>query len=448
MSDLLGIGASGVRAYQSALTTVSENIANAATPGYAKRTADVREIAPALGIHSGGGIQTGQGVTVAGVTRSADALRAADVRTSSADLARSETGIAWLDRIETALTGNQLGDRLTGFFNAAKNVAADPSATVPRSALLEQASAVAGSFAATGKALDSLDANLDATAQSAVTTLNSLGLALAKVNDGIGRAQPGSNGAAQLADQRDAILDQISAISDVSVSTDAAGRATVKLGNAGGPVLVTGNTTGTVTFARGNDGTVAFALQTPLGVSTVTPGGGALAGIVDGAARIADARTSLETIATAFTDGVNTVQAQGRNLDGNPGAALFAVGSNPTDITVSLTDPRGVAAAAVGGGPRDASNLKNFDTLRSSGAFEAKTTALISGNAATLNGRKQIAEAQSAIRDNAVAARDAVSGVNLDSEAVDLLRFQQAYSASSRVIQVARDTLQSILDIR
>ncbi|MGL4301482.1 MAG: flagellar basal body rod C-terminal domain-containing protein, partial [Sphingomonas sp.] len=52
-----------------------------------------------------------------------------------------------------------------------------------------------------------------------------------------------------------------------------------------------------------------------------------------------------------------------------------------------------------------------------------------------------------AIRDNAVAARDAVSGVNLDSEAVDLLRFQQAYQASSRVIQVARDTLQSILDI-
>ena len=344
MSDLLGIGASGVRAYQSALTTVSENIANAATPGYAKRTADVREIAPALGIHSGGGIQTGQGVTVAGVTRSADALRAADVRTSSADLARSETGIAWLDRIETALTGNQLGDRLTGFFNAAKNVAADPSATVPRSALLEQASAVAGSFTATGKALDALDANLDATAGSAVTTLNSLGLALAKVNDGIGRAQPGSNGAAQLADQRDAILDQISAISDVSVSTDAAGRATVKLGNAGGPVLVTGNTTGTVTFARGSDGTVAFALQTPLGVSTVTPGGGALAGVIDGAARIADARVSLETIATAFTDGVNAVQAQGRDLDGNPGAALFTRGSSPTDITLNLTDARGIAA--------------------------------------------------------------------------------------------------------
>jgi flagellar hook-associated protein 1 FlgK len=448
MSDLLGIGASGVRAYQSALTTVSENIANAATPGYAKRTTDLREIAPVVGVHSGGGVQTGQGVSVAGVTRSADALRAADVRTASADLARSETGVAWLDRIESALTGNQLGDRLTGFFNAAKSVAADPTATVPRSALLEQATSVAGSFAATGKALNHLDADLDSTADTAVTTLNSLGTALAKVNDGLARAQPGSNGAAQLADQRDAILDQISAISDVSVSTDGAGRATVKLGNAGGPVFVTGNAAGDVTFARGSDGTVSFALHTPLAVSPFTPGGGALAGVVDAAARIADARTTLDSIATAFTDGVNTVQAQGRDLDGNPGAALFTSGANPTDIALNLTDPRGIAAAAVGGGPRDNSNLRALDALRSSGAFEAKTTALISGNAATLNGRKQIAEAQSAIRDNAIAARDAVSGVNLDSEAVDLLRFQQAYSASSRVIQVARDTLQSILDIR
>ena len=448
MSDLLGIGASGVRAYQSALTTVSENIANAATPGYARRAVDLREIAPTVGIQSGGGIQTGQGVSVAGVTRSADALRAADVRTSSADLARSETGIAWLDRIESALTGNQLGDRLTGFFNAARTVAADPTAIVPRSAFLEQASAVAGSFAATGKALDHLDADLDSTADTAVATLNNLGAALARVNDGLGRAQPGSNGAAQLADQRDAILDQISAISDISVSTDGAGRATVKLGNAGGPVFVSGNTAGDVTFARGSDGTVSFALHTPLAVSAFVPGGGALAGVIDGAARIADARLKLETIATAFTDGVNAVQAGGRDLDGTVGAALFATGTSPTDITLILTDPRGIAAAGVGGGPRDNSNLKNLDTLRSSGAFEANTTALISGNAATLAGRQQIADAQSAIRDNAIAARDAVSGVNLDSEAVDLLRFQQAYSASSRVIQVARDTLQSILDIR
>ncbi|MEG3177784.1 flagellar hook-associated protein FlgK [Sphingomonas sp. RB3P16] len=448
MSDMLSIGASGVKAYQTALTTVSENIANAATPGYAKRTADLREVAPATGIGSGTKVTVGQGVGATGITRSADALRAADVRNASADLARSDTSVAWLGRIQDALTGNQVGDQITGFFNAAKTIAADPTAATPRAAMLEQARTVASSFTATGKALDALDADLDSSATQAATTLTTLGAALAKINDGLGRAQAGSNGAAQLGDQRDSILDQMSALSDLSVSIDPAGRASVKLGNAGGPTLVAGNQSAGLSYARGTDGTIAFTLGTADGDVPVTPSGGALAGMVEGAARIADARIQLGGIASAFTSGVNSVQAQGSDLAGKTGAALFATGSAPTEISVALTDPNGIAAAASGASARDNSNLARLDTLRTAGGFETRTTALVSSNAATLAGRQKVADAQGAIRDTAIAARDAVSGVNLDTEAVDLLRFQQAYSASSRVIQVARDTLQSILDIR
>uniref|UniRef100_UPI0035C96A57 flagellar hook-associated protein FlgK n=1 Tax=uncultured Sphingomonas sp. TaxID=158754 RepID=UPI0035C96A57 len=448
MSDLLSIGASGVKAYQTALTTVSENIANAATPGYAKRAVDLREVAPAIGINAGP-VMAGQGVIVGGVTRSADALRTADVRNSSADLARSDTSVTWLGQIQSALTGNTIGDQLTAFFNSAKTVAADPTASTPRAAMLEQAKTVASSFTATGKALDQLDSDLDTTATQAVSTLTTLGAALAKVNDGLARAPAGSNGAAQLADQRDSILDQMSAITDLSVTTDAAGRATVKMGNAGGPTLVSGNVSATVSYARGSDGTVGYAVTSAQNDTVaVVPSGGALAGFADGAARIADARVQLNGIATAFTTGVNAVQAQGSNLNGTAGGPIFATGTKATDISVVLTDGSGIAAAAAGAGTRDNSNLANLDTLRTTGAFETKTTALISGNAATLASRQQVATAQGSIRDNAVAARDAVSGVNLDAEAVDLLRFQQAYSASSRVIQVARDTFQSILDIR
>jgi flagellar hook-associated protein 1 FlgK len=180
----------------------------------------------------------------------------------------------------------------------------------------------------------------------------------------------------------------------------------------------------------------------------VNPSGGALAGVVEAGQRISDTRIELNKIATAFASEVNTVQTSGDDLDAKTGAKLFETGAQATDITVMLTDPRGIAAAAVGKGPRDNSNLGKLDALRTSAAFEGKTTALVAGNASALAARKQVALAQGAMRDNAVSARDAVSGVNLDSEAVDLLRFQQAYQASSRVIQVAKDTLQSILDIR
>ena len=448
MSDLLATGASGVRAYQSALTTVSENIANAGTAGYARRSVALKEVNAGAGINSTSRVASGMGVVVDGVVRSADAFRSADVRASSADLARSETGVAWLDRIQTALTGNKLGDRLTSFFTSAQAMAADPTARAPRSVFLEAGTSAANAFAATGKALDQVAADLDGTAENAVTTLSGLGVALAKVNDGLGRVTPGTTSAAQLLDQRDQLLEQMSAISDVSVSIDVAGRAAVRLGGATGPTLVSGSDAGTVTYVRNDAGNVSFAVHRGGEIATLVPSGGALAGIVDGAQRIEAAREQLNGIATSFVDGVNAVQAQGRDLDGNPGGPMFATGDSPTDIQLTLTDPRGIAAAAVGGGPRDNSNLQALSALRSSARFEARTTGLVADNAAALSSRQQVAEAQSAIRDGAVAARDAVSGVNLDSEAVDLMRFQQAYQASSRVIQVARETLQSILDIR
>jgi flagellar hook-associated protein 1 FlgK len=71
---------------------------------------------------------------------------------------------------------------------------------------------------------------------------------------------------------------------------------------------------------------------------------------------------------------------------------------------------------------------------------------MVSSNASALSAKRQVADAQNAILEGATSARDAVTGVNLDQEAVDLMRFQQAYQASSRIIQVSRDIFQSILD--
>ncbi|OYY90418.1 MAG: flagellar hook-associated protein FlgK [Sphingomonas sp. 28-66-16] len=448
MSDLLAIGASSVRAYQSALTTVSDNIANAATPGFARRTTTLAEISATSGRLSQRITTDGLGVAVTGVARLADGFRATAVRSAGADLARTETSATWLGSIEGALGNNQLGATVTSFFNAAKAVATDPSASTPRTALIESASGVASAFAATGRALDQANSDLDSAAAATVGSLESIGATLAQVNAGLSRAAPGSVSEAQLLDQRDQALEQLSALSDINVSITDGGQATVRLGGANGPVFVDGNTAGYVTYLRNDSGAVSLVVHRAGAVAGLSPTGGALAGIVDGAQRIAGARQTLNQIATDFVEGVNAVQAQGRDLDGNPGAPIFANGTPPTDISIVITGPRAIAAAAVGGGPRDNSNLAALDALRRSGGYEDRLAGQIADNAATLAGRRTVADAQTSIRDGAVAARDQVSGVNLDQEAVDLLRFQQAYQASSRVIQVARETLQSILDIR
>lgn len=435
MADLLAIGASGLRAYQTALTTTSENIANAGTAGYARRTTQMSEVAGY------------NGVTVRATNRVADALRATDVRTAGAELSRTEGGIGWLERLESALGTGQLSKRIGGFFDAATQVAADPTAAAPRAVMLEAARSAAQSFTATGAALADIEADLDAAAAGDTQTLTGLAKGLVQVNDGLRCAADGSAAQARLLDQRDSILEQMSGLADVAVSFDPAGGASVRLGAAGGPVLVDVAGAARVDAARNGEGAMVFSVSRN-GEAQVAPlSGGSLAGIADGAGRTAAARTELNALAADFARGVNELQAEGRDAAGNPGAPMFAAGGSPAELSVVLADGSGIAAALAGEGTRGNGAIARLGALRTTGNVEGKLNGIAAANGAALAARRTVADAQTAIKDGAVAAREAVSGVNLDEEAVDLIRFQQAYQASSRVVQVAREILQSILAI-
>jgi len=448
MSDMLSIGASGVRAYQSALGVTSDNIANAGTAGYTRRSVALREVAATGSVGLNTQIaRSGNGVVVNGVVRQADAYQAASVRLASADLARTEAGTTQLERVQTVLSQGATGTRMTAFFAAAQTLAADPTSTTARAAMIEAGQSAADAFRTTGRALDAAATEVDARMAAGTTQLTTLGQALARINEGMGRAVPGSAAAANLADQRDAVLAEMSAIADVSVRTDDVGRSVVRLGGATGPVLVSGNEAATVATTRGDAGAVAFTVRRGTEEQGFVPTGGALAGMADGAQRIADARRSLNTVAGDFAETVNDVLTAGDDLASEEGAALFTVGDPATELTLAFTDGAKIAAAARGGGTRDASNLVALQTARTASKVEDAATALVAGVATAIEARRTVAEAQTAIRDSAVAALDATSGVDIDQEAVDLIRFQQAYQASSRVIQVARELMQTLLAI-
>ena len=50
--------------------------------------------------------------------------------------------------------------------------------------------------------------------------------------------------------------------------------------------------------------------------------------------------------------------------------------------------------------------------------------------------------------DQATSTRDQVSGVSLDQEAADLVRYQQAYQAAAKILQVASQLFDSVLQLR
>jgi flagellar hook-associated protein 1 len=165
---------------------------------------------------------------------------------------------------------------------------------------------------------------------------------------------------------------------------------------------------------------------------------------VDVAASTADKRAEVEAIAAQFVAAVNGWSAAGRDLNGNPGGPLLSMPSGALSLSLVTTDPALVAAASA---TAENGNLLGLPAQRDTNGVEARWATLIAGSGQALASAKSEAAAASSKRDNSFAARDEISGIDLDREAAELMRFQQAYGASTRIIQVARETMQSILDL-
>lgn len=123
-------------------------------------------------------------------------------------------------------------------------------------------------------------------------------------------------------------------------------------------------------------------------------------------------------------------------------------------LALATRDPRAVAAAAAGAGANssDNRNAQALAALGSQGLLNGGGSSLVAAQTsmvARIGSQSQQAgiqlDAQTALQQQAQANWESKSGVNLDEEAADLIRYQQAYQAAAHVIQVANDVFQSLL---
>lgn len=442
MTDLLTLGASGLRAYSRALGTVGDNIANAQTDGYARRTTRLEELSGTgeMTLYQSAGVASG--VRVAGYNRLTDQWLVEDSRTASADAGHTAARLPWLEAAENGLgqSGSDVGTALTSLFNSADQLTADPSNTTLRSNFLNAADNTAGAFRRTATSLQSSAQGVSTAASTGVSQLNSDLAALKRVNDGLLRARDGSTNQAGLLDERDRLLDSISAAVPVSVTYDARQAATVRLGGPSGAVMLDGTGVQTFSVAAAADGRLTFSLS---GSGAVTPPSGQLAGYSEAADHIATQRTKLDTLATQVATDLNAAHSAGTDANGNAGSPLFNLGSGAATIAAVALTPDQVAAA---NGSSANGNLLAFSSLRGAGGTEAGWAAIVAAQSQSVSTARSEDAAAASRRDGAFNARTEVSGVDLDREAADLLRFQQAYEGAARVIQVARETFQSILN--
>jgi flagellar hook-associated protein 1 FlgK len=123
-------------------------------------------------------------------------------------------------------------------------------------------------------------------------------------------------------------------------------------------------------------------------------------------------------------------------------------------MDVALTDPADIAAAAVGGGTTDNANALALGNLRTAALLSSGTATLdgyygsVVGQVANQTFAQQLAsDAYESLLAQARTDQQSLSGVNLDEEAANLIRFQQAFQAAGRALQVANTLFDTILSI-
>lgn len=443
-SDLLSIARSGAAAARIGLDVTAQNIANASSEGYVRRSAQLAEVASSGGAYRIGDLSL-SGVRLDSITRNADAFRQAEVRRTGSDLARATAEAEGLSNIESAIEQSGVYDAIVGFESSLQQLTQDPVDTSLRASVIEKARTMVGTFQIAAQEMDAAGEGLQFLASDGVTQVNRIAQELARTNTRLSRASDASSDKTALLDQRDKLLQQLSEYGNIATTFASDGTVAVKLGGTSGVDLVTGGTAATVSMITAGDGQISFAVGTaPLSLS-----GGSLAGQQLALGKLAQLKLDIDGLAEDIVDTFNAAQLTGDDLDGDPGAAIFS-GSTAATMKLDVEDVRKLATAPLNDtiGSRDATNLTAIRSALSSLNPADGMDQIIFDVSGTLAGRNVTLGALETIANTAKVALSAQSGVDLDAEAVNLMRYQQAFQASGRVMQVATDIFDTLLGIR
>lgn len=460
----LGASVKALNAHSRAIEISGKNLANVNNTAYARQRViygDRGTVITPEGAHS-------LGLEALSVEQLRDSLLDKQVMreialkacfTSEQDiLDRAQAGLGQsIDRSQSATASGSnastggLAAALDDFFNAFQSLAARPTDTGERQTLLQKASILSDRFQQTDTRLAQVQTDTDIAITTDVDTVNRLLDTIADLNAQIGRIEVGYPGTAiDLRDQRQAKLEELAAKLPIEARNDANGQIQVVMKDAANADVILvdkAQVTGPVAFT--GTGLTGGASATALEFSS-----GAIRGALtarDGA--VQTLRDSLDAMARQMVMSVNAAY----NPSATAGADFFNA-SGTTAGTLSLNTNLTATTLRAGTGAAGDNSIALAVAAVASRKFSTASGDAVDGTLAQYFSDavsdlgQSLASATARVDDQTNIAnliksqRDTVSGVSLDEEMADLVKFQRAFQASSRVFSVVDDLLDVIVN--
>lgn len=430
------------------LNVTGQNIANLNTDGYSRRIVDLQEVAPG----AGGGVDA----TSARAQR--DALLESRIRQAHPAEQQQSAIATSLGVVETTLgsPGQSIDGQLTAFFNTFASLSQDPTSSIARDGVVQQGQLLARAFNVMSTNFADARTAADSQIRSGVGRINSLAAQIASLNASIGNA--GGADAESLRDQQGVALKKLSGLADITVTQQVDGTASVSIGT--GRALVVGGDA--YALGIGSAGISGEATITSQGVDITSE---ISRGSVGGELLVRDQfvpgyQARLDQLAFGVAQQVNTLHAAGYDANGHTGQTLFTpLGSAAGAAAALAVDPALagdsslVAASSTGaaGDNRAAKAIANLRDARTMSGGTASLSDVWSQLVFRVGSDSQTAQAQQhssqEIVNQIAKLRDQVSGVSLDEESANMLKFQRAYQANARLFSAVEQTLTTLMSM-
>lgn len=354
-NNIFSIGLSGLQAAQWGMTTTSQNISNASTPGYDVESAVLAE---ANGQYTGSGYM-GNGVSTATTQRAYSQYLTTQLNNATAtnsSLSANNTMASQLNNLVGSPTGG-ISAAITAFFTGLQSVSNNPSSLATRQTAISDAQSLADQINTAGQQYDSLRQSVNQQLSTTVTQINTYSTQIAQLNSQIQAASSQGQPPNQLMDQRDQVVSSLSQLVGVSVVQNSSGYS-LFLGD-GQPLVVANQSFSLSAVTSPSNPSETAIAYTGIAGSSSSPTdylpstaltGGTLGGLTSFVSQTLDpAEAQLGAIATSFASQVNAQNSLGLTLSGSTGGNLFTV-AGPTvyanqhntgaeTLSVTLTNP-------------------------------------------------------------------------------------------------------------
>lgn len=461
---MFNVAKTALTTHQRALDITAANIANVNTEGYSRQRLNLEQSQPVR--HAGGSLSAGVGANPA-IQRMHDRFLAGRMNTAASQQGRWEAQREVLEKAELMfdeVSGYGLNGALADFWNAWQDLANHPSGYAERAALLAGSHNLAQVFNQLSRELEQVRADSDVSITATVADINRLTREIAELNLKIAGVEAGNlHSANTFRDQRDLKLKRLAGLIEVNSFEDADGHLTIA--TAGGHSLVERARSWDLVTGTNADGFEDLFYQSSSGARhniTADIATGKLKGWLEGRdVIIPDFLSRLDEMAVGLAGAVNDQHQNGFDLNGDRGAAFFSPAGGASHIALNsqiAADANLIAAASadpvesVPGGNGNAIAMAEIaNRLLPLGGGSVGLDSFYNGligdlgrsvSQATVN-----SEHQSMVSMQLAAYREAVSGVSLDEEMVNLIQFQSAYSAAAKLVRTVDEMLRTLIDM-